>query len=54
MATVGHNLAVVDMPKPRLHFGGFFAWMIWMGFRCTLKYTVTQATIPILIIELGD
>ena len=29
MATVGRNLAVVDMPKPKLHFGGFFAWMIW-------------------------
>jgi len=31
MATVGRNLAVVDIPKPRLHFGGFLAWMIWMG-----------------------
>lgn len=31
MATVGRNLAVVDIPKPKLHFGGFFAWMIWMG-----------------------
>ena len=31
MATVGRNLAVVDIPKPRLHFKGFFAWMIWMG-----------------------
>lgn len=31
MATVGRNLAVVDVPKPRLHFGGFIAWMIWMG-----------------------
>lgn len=35
MATVGRNLAVVDVPHPfskgkRLHFGGFFAWMIWM------------------------
>ncbi len=30
MATVGRNLAVVDMPKPKLHFGGFFAWLIWM------------------------
>src|SRR5690242_10891181 len=26
MATVGRNLAVVDIPKPKLHFGGFFAW----------------------------
>jgi len=31
MATVGRNLAVVDIPKPKLHFGGFFAWTIWMG-----------------------
>lgn len=31
MATVGRNLAVVDLPKPRLHFKGFFAWLIWMG-----------------------
>lgn len=30
MATVGRNLAVVDIPKPKLHFGGFFAWLIWM------------------------
>lgn len=31
MATVGRNLAVVDIPKPKIHFGGFFAWMVWMG-----------------------
>lgn len=31
MATVGRNLAVVDIPKPKLHFGGLLAWMIWMG-----------------------
>jgi NADH dehydrogenase len=30
MATVGRNKAVVDIPKPKLHFGGFFAWLIWM------------------------
>lgn len=28
MATIGRNRAVVDMPK--FHFGGFFAWMVWM------------------------
>ncbi len=28
MATVGRNLAVVDLPK--FHFGGFFAWVVWM------------------------
>ena len=31
MATVGRNLAVVDMPKPKLHFKGFAAWLVWMG-----------------------
>jgi NADH dehydrogenase len=31
MATVGRNLAVVDVPKPKLHLKGFFAWLIWMG-----------------------
>lgn len=31
LATVGRNLAVVDMPKPKLHFKGFIAWLIWMG-----------------------
>ncbi len=28
MATVGRNLAVVDLPF--ISFGGFFAWLIWM------------------------
>lgn len=36
MATVGRNLAVVDLPKPKLSFGGFFAWMIWMGLHLML------------------
>lgn len=31
MATIGRNKAVVDLPKPKLHFKGFIAWMIWMG-----------------------
>lgn len=30
MATVGHHLAVVDIPKPKIHFSGFFAWLVWM------------------------
>ncbi len=29
MATIGRNKAVVDIPKPRLHFKGFIAWLIW-------------------------
>lgn len=36
MATVGRNLAVVDIPRPKLHLGGFFAWMIWMGLHLML------------------
>jgi NADH dehydrogenase len=36
MATVGRNLAVVDFPKHKLHFGGFLAWMIWMGLHLML------------------
>lgn len=28
MATIGRNKAVVDLPK--LHFGGFGAWLVWM------------------------
>jgi NADH:ubiquinone reductase (H+-translocating) len=36
MATVGRNLAVVDMPKPKLHIGGFLAWLIWMGLHLML------------------
>lgn len=31
MATVGRNKAVVDIPKPKMHIKGFFAWLIWMG-----------------------
>ena len=37
MATVGRNLAVVDIPtKPKLHFKGLLAWMIWMGLHLVL------------------
>jgi NADH:quinone reductase (non-electrogenic) len=41
MATVGRNLAVVDIPIPiaigtRLHLGGWFAWMIWMSLHLML------------------
>jgi NADH dehydrogenase len=28
LATIGRNLAVADLGK--LHFGGFFAWLIWL------------------------
>ena len=41
MATIGRNLAVVDIPIPKafgtkLHFRGFFAWLIWMGLHLML------------------
>jgi NADH dehydrogenase len=36
MATVGRNLAVVDIPKPKLHFSGFIAWIIWMSLHLML------------------
>jgi NADH dehydrogenase len=36
MATVGRNLAVVDIPKPKLHFGGLIAWLIWMALHLML------------------
>jgi len=36
MATVGRNLAVCDIPKPKLHFGGWFAWIIWMSLHLML------------------
>lgn len=31
MATVGRARAVVDLATPKWHFGGFFAWMAWLG-----------------------
>lgn len=30
MAIIGKNKAVVDLPKPKMHFKGFFAWMVWL------------------------
>ena len=30
MAIIGRNKAVVDLPSPKLHFNGFFAWAIWL------------------------
>lgn len=36
MATVGRNLAVVDVPKPKMHFGGLLAWFIWMSLHLML------------------
>ena len=36
MATVGKHLAVVDIPKPKMHFGGWLAWFIWMGLHLLL------------------
>jgi NADH dehydrogenase len=36
MATVGRNLAVVDIPKPKIHIGGWIAWAIWMSVHIVL------------------
>ncbi|MBI3882881.1 MAG: FAD-dependent oxidoreductase [Sphingobacteriales bacterium] len=44
MATVGRNLAVVDIPKPKLHFGGFFAWITWMVLHLFLILGVKNRT----------
>ena len=30
MAIIGKNKAVVDLPKPKMHFKGFIAWTIWL------------------------
>ena len=30
MAIIGKNKAVVDLPNPKWHFNGFFAWFIWL------------------------
>jgi NADH dehydrogenase len=30
MAIIGKKKAVVDIPKPKMHFKGFFAWAIWL------------------------
>ncbi|WP_268846668.1 NAD(P)/FAD-dependent oxidoreductase [Flavobacterium aestivum] len=30
MAIIGKKKAVVDLPKPKMHFKGFPAWMIWL------------------------
>lgn len=30
MAIIGSAKAVVDLPKPKLHMKGFFAWLVWL------------------------
>lgn len=51
MATVGRNLAVVDMPKPKLHFGGFFRMDDLDGFApdadtgCKNRFCILQLAI---------
>ena len=36
MATVGRNLAVVEIPKPKIRLGGFLAWLVWMALHLML------------------
>jgi NADH dehydrogenase len=45
MATVGRNLAVVDLPKPKMHFRGLVAWFIWMGLHLFLILGVKNRVI---------
>jgi NADH dehydrogenase len=35
MAIIGRNKAVADIPKPKLHFKGFIAWVIWLFIHLT-------------------
>lgn len=30
MAIIGRNKAVADLPKPKLFFSGFIAWVMWL------------------------
>jgi len=30
MAIIGRNKAVADFPKPKMHFKGFIAWLMWI------------------------
>ncbi len=30
MAIIGKNKAVVDLPKPKMHFKGLIAWLMWL------------------------
>lgn len=30
MAIIGRNRAVADLPKPKIHFDGFVAWVAWL------------------------
>jgi len=43
MATIGTNKAVVDLP--RLHFKGFFAWLVWMFLHLMLILSVKNKLI---------
>ncbi len=36
LATVGRNLAVVDLTHPKIHLKGLIAWMIWMSLHLML------------------
>jgi NADH dehydrogenase len=36
LATVGRNLAVADFPKPKIHLGGWIAWLMWMSVHIAL------------------
>ena len=43
MATIGRNKAVVDLP--RMHFKGYFAWLVWMFLHLMLILSVKNKLI---------
>jgi NADH:ubiquinone reductase (H+-translocating) len=42
MAIIGKNKAVVDLPKPQMHFKGFFAWIIWLFIHLISLLTISN------------
>jgi NADH:ubiquinone reductase (H+-translocating) len=48
MATVGRNLAVVDIPRPKLHLNGFLAWMVWMSLHLFLILGVKNKVMTLI------
>ncbi|MBK0402751.1 NAD(P)/FAD-dependent oxidoreductase [Adhaeribacter sp. BT258] len=41
MAIIGRKKAVADLPKPKLHFNGFVAWVMWL-----FVHLVSLITVP--------
>lgn len=41
MAIIGRKKAVADLPKPKMHFNGFIAWVMWL-----FVHLVSLITVP--------